>query len=124
MPSQPVTRRTRRSKRRNPCASKKGMESLRGHLDEITEQLAGMTLIQMLRGAGIRPTAILAAINRVAGVEGAERKKAYQSCACHGECLCHSGVQIAAVPCPPDCPNAGTRFDGCHRCDCAPKGDS
>lgn len=39
-------------------------------------------------------------------------------CVCGGQCPCHSGVQIAAVSCPPNCPNAGARFDGCHRCDC------
>jgi hypothetical protein len=40
-------------------------------------------------------------------------------CVCGGSCLCHSGLQIAGVPCPADCINAGTQLDGCHRCDCA-----
>lgn len=40
-------------------------------------------------------------------------------CVCEGECLCHTGLQIAGVPCPPDCPNHGKVLDGCHRCDCA-----
>lgn len=39
-------------------------------------------------------------------------------CVCKGECACHHGLQIAGVPCPPECPNHGKRFDGCHRCDC------
>jgi hypothetical protein len=43
------------------------------------------------------------------------------ACVCGGACLCHTGVQIAAVSCPPGCPSIGTRFDGCHRCDCGAK---
>lgn len=39
-------------------------------------------------------------------------------CACGGTCACHTGLQIAGVPCPPDCPNYGDHLDGCHRCDC------
>lgn len=42
-------------------------------------------------------------------------------CHCAGSCPCHTGVQITGVPCPPDCPNYGKRFDGCHRCDCKPQ---
>lgn len=43
---------------------------------------------------------------------------AWAKCICGGQCPCHTGVQLLAVPCPPNCPNIGTRFDGCHRCDC------
>lgn len=43
-----------------------------------------------------------------------------EPCICDGKCLCHSGVQLAGIPCPADCPNQGKRFDGCHRCDCTP----
>ena len=39
-------------------------------------------------------------------------------CACGGTCFCHTGLQLAGVPCPPDCPNYGNHLDGCHRCDC------
>lgn len=42
----------------------------------------------------------------------------FRDCGCGGYCPCHTGVQIAAVPCPPDCPFIGDHFDGCHRCDC------
>lgn len=42
------------------------------------------------------------------------------TCVCKGECLCHTGVQLAGVPCPADCPNYGKYLDGCHRCDCTP----
>ena len=44
-----------------------------------------------------------------------------QECVCKGACPCHTGIQLLGVPCPPDCPNVGTRFDGCHRCDCGNK---
>jgi hypothetical protein len=43
---------------------------------------------------------------------------AASDCVCKGDCLCHTGMQIAGVPCPPECPNAGKFLDGCHRCDC------
>lgn len=43
------------------------------------------------------------------------------NCVCEGVCLCHTGLQLAGVPCPSDCPNFGNHFDGCHRCDCATK---
>ena len=41
-------------------------------------------------------------------------------CACGGTCFCHTGLQLAGVPCPLDCPNYGNHLDGCHRCDCKP----
>jgi hypothetical protein len=47
------------------------------------------------------------------------RKSKQTDCACKGECLCHTGMQILGVPCPPDCKNFGNHFDGCHRCDAA-----
>jgi len=37
---------------------------------------------------------------------------------CGGRCLCHTGVQLAGIPCPVTCTNWGKRFDGCHLCDC------
>jgi hypothetical protein len=39
------------------------------------------------------------------------------TCRCGGSCLCHVFAQLGGVPCPPDCPNFGNHFDGCHRCD-------
>lgn len=113
-------RRRRPTHHRNPPKYTGRMKEtdLRKQLEEVAEQLAGMTLVGMLRNMSIRPSSVLAALNRLAGMEGTERLDAFKNCACRGECLCHSGVQIAAVPCPSDCPNAGTRFDGCHRCDC------
>jgi len=29
--------------------------------------------------------------------------------------------RFGVVPCPPDCPNYGVMFDGCHVCDCLGK---
>jgi hypothetical protein len=40
-------------------------------------------------------------------------------------CICHTFGQVpplGAPSCPPDCPTAGSRFDGCHACDC-PSGE-
>jgi len=50
------------------------------------------------------------------GFIGSSRIKASE-CICKGECLCHTGLQIAGQPCPPDCKHYGDHFDGCHRCD-------
>lgn len=50
---------------------------------------------------------------------GSTLKLVEVECVCGGNCLCHTGMQIAGIPCPPDCKNSGNRFDGCHRCDCA-----
>jgi hypothetical protein len=41
-----------------------------------------------------------------------------KDCVCKGECPCHTGLQIAGVLCPTNCPNYGNHFDGCHRCNC------
>ena len=48
-------------------------------------------------------------------------KPAELECAgCEGTCLCHHlGAPVGGVACPPECPNYGKRFDGCHKCDCA-----
>lgn len=40
-------------------------------------------------------------------------------CVCNGACTCHATGPLGGVACPLDCPNQGSRFDGCHRCDCA-----
>lgn len=40
-------------------------------------------------------------------------------------CICHTFGQVTplgAPLCPPDCPTRGSRFDGCHACDC-PSGE-
>lgn len=94
---------------------------LQNEAENIAETIAGMALVDMLRKAGIRPTMILAGVS--AALRGVGLKPDPDSkCACKGTCACHTGIQIAAVPCPPGCPNAGTRFDGCHRCDCSSSG--
>lgn len=93
-------------------------------LEDILETLAAMSyrsefLVDMAKRMGVRPSQLLLTIrDLMGGKPPASTKK----CVCRGACLCHTGVQIAAVPCPPGCPNAGTRFDGCHRCDCSKKG--
>lgn len=86
-------------------------------LNDIVETMAGMALVDMARKAGISPTKILLVIR---ALSGNKPPSASGGCACSGECPCHTGVQLLAVPCPPDCPSAGKRFDGCHRCDCPP----
>lgn len=102
-------------RRRRVRRSIPGVWGVGNELDNILETLAGMALLDMVRKAGFRPSQILLTINMLA-----KNKPPTTSakCVCGGECLCHTGVQIAAVPCPPGCPNIGTRLDGCHRCDC------
>jgi hypothetical protein len=89
-----------------------------GALNDITETMAGMALVDMVRKMGISPIQVLLTVRSLAGNK---RPTSSSNCSCNGECLCHTGVQLCSVPCPPDCPSIGTRFDGCHRCDCGKK---
>jgi hypothetical protein len=60
-----------------------------------------------------------AALNLLTAYGGIGKLEPFKTdCVCGGTCLCHTGLQLAGVPCPADCPNADKHFDGCHRCDC------
>ena len=107
----PAPKRRRRVRHPNPKVPTSGPWF--PAVDDMVETTVGMVLVEMIRKVGIKPTHILTALNLLT-----QTKESNTACACGGECLCHCGIQIAAVPCPPDCPNIGTRFDGCHRCDC------
>jgi hypothetical protein len=106
-------KRRRRMRHPNPA-----FPATPGVLNDIVETVAGMALVDMVRKMGISPTQVLLTVRALAANK---RPTSSAGCICGGECLCHTGVQIAAVPCPPDCPSIGTRLDGCHRCGCGNK---
>jgi hypothetical protein len=80
-----------------------------GDLGDITETMAGMALVDMMRKMGISPIRVLLTVRSLAGNKRPTSSVTSSiNCVCQEECLCHTG----------DCPNVGTRLDGCHRCDC------
>jgi len=98
------TRPRKRKSRKNPSA------------------LADADMLQLV-GDMAMGAALMAALRKIASGEitlETEAETQAEACQCNGECPCHTGAQIAGVPCPPDCPNFGNHFDGCHRCDCSP----
>jgi hypothetical protein len=106
--------------RRNP---------LLGNVDlELIERSIGdFAILQAVRGCTMREKVVIGAAIRAAVIpalrefkhvdlDQAANKIAAGECACKGECFCHLG--FGGETCPRNCPNFGTRFDGCHRCDC------
>lgn len=87
-----------------------------GVLGDIAETVAGMALVDMVRKMGISPVQVLLTVRALAGNK---RPTSSTDCPCGGECLCHTGIPLAAVPCPPGCPGISNWLDACHRCDCS-----
>jgi hypothetical protein len=99
-PKVTVRVRTRKSRSKHNQFTKKEWKSI---LDRMLYGLFTSMVVESMRGGRFVP---------VVAPQG------LTDCKCQGKCQCHSLGPLGGKSCPPTCKQLGTRFDGCHDCDC------